>query len=62
MTWSARKERKQQSKVRYFTAVKAAKGICFRIGLEANIGKWKRFKNHLPLLPRPSNLIFIKRK
>lgn len=58
MTWNARKGRKWQSKARYFTAVKAAKGICFRRGLEENMSKWKIFKTHHPLLPRPSNLIF----
>lgn len=58
MTWNAKKGRKQQSTAKCFTAVKAAKGICFKIGLEENMGKWKRFKTHHPLLPRPSNLIF----
>lgn len=58
MTWNVRKGRKWQSKVRCFTAVKAAKGICFRIHLEGNMDKWKRFKTHHPVLPRPFNLIF----
>lgn len=58
MTWNARKGRKQQSKARCFTAVKAAKRIHFRIGLEENLGKWKRFKTTIPFLSRPSNLIF----
>lgn len=58
MTWNARKGRERQSKARCFTAVKAAKGMCFRIHLEGNTGKWKRFKTHHPLLPRPSNLLF----
>lgn len=33
------------------TAIKAAKGVCFRTGLEGNMGKWKGFKTDHPFSP-----------